>query len=378
MRKSAIVLGFGAFFLTCGLLFKFYAYPRLAVVPLDQNTRQVVEGPDSTYLDVENLKITTGLLTTVATVIGDPDASKAASEETGRDLAVWDKGQSTDNNGEAPPATAGTDRVVFDRYTGEAVNCCGELIDGVAAQHSGLVVKFPFQTQQKTYQYWDGTLQKPFPIDFKGEEEIEGVKAYRFEQSVPKEKYTALEVPGFLFGQASDSPAIMADRYYENERVIWVEPETGVMLKVSEHQKQFLEAPGVNPIVALDTVSVFTPETVKKNADEFGQKATLLKMVRSTFPITLGILGVALLAIGLLMAAAKLGRNKVAASGATAPRGAASGAAAGSARPSKPPVRTNASSSAQTKPVRTTPTTSGEDGIDLSKGSGKPDESGRA
>ena len=85
MRKSAIVLGFGAFFLTCGLLFKFYAYPRLAVVPLDQNTRQVVEGPDSTYLDVENLKITTGLLTTVATVIGDPDASKAASEETGRD-----------------------------------------------------------------------------------------------------------------------------------------------------------------------------------------------------------------------------------------------------------------------------------------------------
>lgn len=52
MRKSAIVLGFGAFFLTCGLLFKFYAYPRLAVVPLDQNTRQVVEGPDSTYLDV--------------------------------------------------------------------------------------------------------------------------------------------------------------------------------------------------------------------------------------------------------------------------------------------------------------------------------------
>ena len=125
-------------------------------------------------------------------------------------------------------------------------------------------------------------------------------------------------------------------------------------------------------------MSVFTPETVKKNADEFGQKATLLKMVRSTFPITLGILGVALLAIGLLMAAAKLGRNKVAASGATAPRGAASGAAAGSARPSKPPVRTNASSSAQTKPVRTTPTTSGEDGIDLSKGSGKPDESGRA
>ena len=92
-------------------------------------------------------------------------------------------------------------------------------------------------------------------------------------------------------------------------------------------------------------MSVFTPETVKKNADEFGQKATLLKMVRSTFPITLGILGVALLAIGLLMAAAKLGRNKVAASGATAPRGAASGAAAGSARPSKPPVRTNASSS---------------------------------
>lgn len=41
MRKvlPAIILAAGAFFLTMGLLFRFYAYPKLAVVPVDQNSQ---------------------------------------------------------------------------------------------------------------------------------------------------------------------------------------------------------------------------------------------------------------------------------------------------------------------------------------------------
>ena len=46
MRKyllPAIIMAVGAFILTMGLLFRFYAYPKLAVAPNDKNTTQIVQ-----------------------------------------------------------------------------------------------------------------------------------------------------------------------------------------------------------------------------------------------------------------------------------------------------------------------------------------------
>src|SRR5699024_7985150 len=85
----AIIMCVGAFILTMGLLFRFYAYPKLAVVPLDQNTTQIVQDPDATFFDADNVKPGEGELTTTARIIGDPEASEAASEEVGKDVAVW-------------------------------------------------------------------------------------------------------------------------------------------------------------------------------------------------------------------------------------------------------------------------------------------------
>ena len=110
------------------------------------------------------------------------------------------------------------------------------------------------------------------------------------------------EVPRFIYKPGDKGGPVQTDRYYSNHRTFWIEPETGVMIKLQEEQKQTLEATGYRTITALETTSTFTEDTVKKNVDEYKSKATALKAVRLWAPLALSLLGALLLLGGLLMA----------------------------------------------------------------------------
>lgn len=304
MRKyllPAIIMGVGAFILTMGLLFRFYAYPKLAVVPNDQNTTQIVQDPNAKFFDADNVKPGQGELTTTARIIGDPDAAEKASEEAGQDVAVWNSGQVSDNNGDNIPMDGSTEVLVFDRTTGQAVNCCGESKNGEEVKRDGLLVKFPFDTQKvDTYTWWDSTVGKSFPVKFEGEEDLQGMNAYKFTSSVPETQYAKRELPGNLFGGSDSAGAVNADRFYSNTRTFWVDPVTGVVLDRVEDQKQEFRHNG-KTLNALETTSRFTPETVDKNVEDYKSKSSLLKMVHTTFPFAFTILGILLLLAGLLL-----------------------------------------------------------------------------
>ena len=72
------------------LLARFYAYDRLAVVPLDQDTVSVSEGPGATIFDIASQQEITVDLVSTRNVVGDVEASEEASDELGRDIAVWE------------------------------------------------------------------------------------------------------------------------------------------------------------------------------------------------------------------------------------------------------------------------------------------------
>lgn len=304
MRKyllPAIIMGVGAFILTMGLLFKFYAYPKLAVVPTDQNSTSVVQDPDATFFDADNVEPGSGELTTTVRIIGDPEASEAASEETGRDVAVWNMGQISDNNGDNMPMAGSTSVAVFDRHTGEAINCCGESENGEEIQREGLIVKFPFDTQPvDDYMWWDATVAQAFPVTYEGEETVQGMDLYKFQSDVPLTKYTEMELPGSLFGGEPTSPAVTADRYYSNERTFWVDPVTGVVIDRVEVQHQEFRYDG-ETVPALDTTSSFTEETVNTNVEDYKDKSSQLAMVQSTLPMIFTVVGVLLLLVGIVL-----------------------------------------------------------------------------
>ncbi|WP_052592496.1 DUF3068 domain-containing protein [Luteipulveratus mongoliensis] len=310
MRKASVIIGLGAFFVTMALLLKFYAYDKLAVIPLDQNTRQTVVDDHATFFDADKVAPGSGKLTTIATVIGDPDASRKASDKSGKDVVVINKGQTSDNNGEAPPMEASTQRIVIDRFTGLPVNGYGATQNGRPKQFIGQLIKFPFQTKQKTYQYWDDTADKPMDMKYVGHEDIKGLKTYKFEGSLPLAEFREQEVPRGIFG-LPDTGAVVAKRLYENTRTLWVEPETGVIIKLQENQHQVLriDQPGAKEVNALTTKSVFTDKTIKDNVDEYKTKVVLLKILRLWAPLALGILGLLLLLGGLAMSVVGLGRR---------------------------------------------------------------------
>ena len=54
----------------------------------------------------------------------------------------------------------------------------------IALPHDGLSYRFPFDTEKKTYQYFDPIAQKAFDANYEGEEDVNGLTTYKFIQNV--------------------------------------------------------------------------------------------------------------------------------------------------------------------------------------------------
>ena len=295
MRRTfgLVLIGLGAFLLVFAPMLRFYAYPRLAVVPLDQYTQTVSYGPGATILDIGSFSEIQTDLTSVRTVRGDVEASTD-------DVAVWETFvNTTDPEGET--RSAYTERGAFDRTTGETVEGYGENFDGDPVRHEGLWLKFPFDTQQQDYEFWDNTLLEARPAVFDGEEDIQGLATYRFVQTIEPEVWTQQEVPGSLVGE--DADAVEADRSYSNVRTLWVEPNTGVIIRGQEQQRSTLQVDGEDRVTVTEVTIAYDDETVSANVDEYGGQAGQLRLIRSTLPLALALLGLGLLVGGFLLAA---------------------------------------------------------------------------
>jgi hypothetical protein len=299
-KLGVVLIGLGAFLLVTALMLRFYAYPALAVAPIDQDSETILEGQDATIFDTASLsEVQTDITTTVRT-IGDVDAS----EEAGDDVRVWVSTSST-RDAEGVVRSRSVDRIAFDAFTAEAVNCCGEFYETVEGEqepieHDGLLVKFPFGTEKKTYSFWDSTLREAVDIEYQGTEEVEGLEAYRFSHTIEPTVTGTLEVPASVLGEEGDGN-LTADRAYSNERTLWVEPVTGVILDRQEVQNNTLQYEGEDRVTTTSVTTSYSDETVQANVDEYGPKSTLLGLVKSTLPWVLGILGLLLVAAGVFV-----------------------------------------------------------------------------
>lgn len=318
VKKLGVVLaGVGTFLIVLALLSRFYAYDRLAVVPIDQESVSYSAGDDATIFSiVQGEEITTDLLSTVK-VAGDVEASEEASEELDRDVAVWEKTTTTNPPGaeiteEEPPLSFSHDYVAFDRHTGEVVEWegnflsssvdpdTGEEIRDFDTEIDGLYFKFPFDVEKKNYPWWDGTLKEGVELEYQGTEEIEGLSVYKYMQSIEPTDVGDIDAPASLFG-IDEEGDVTLDRIYENVRTLWIEPTTGVIIKSQEEQNVTAEYDGETVATLTDVVSTFDEETISNNVDEYGSKATQLKAVRTWVPIGGGVLGILLLVAGILL-----------------------------------------------------------------------------
>ena len=108
-------------------------------------------------------------------------------------------------------------------------------------QYKGLVNKWPFDSEKKTYPYWDGTLGAAADAKYDGTEQVGGVDCYRYKINI---KDAPIEVAEGVKGT------------YTNEVVIWVEPKTGAIQNQSQDQQRYLE----DGTEVLNLQAQFTPD----------------------------------------------------------------------------------------------------------------------
>lgn len=302
MRKTSVVLiALGAFLIVLAPMVRWYAYPRVAVAPAAQKSVTTLVGPGATIFDINTLKDITTDLTTKVRTIGDTRAAKKAGNGT----VVYVNSTSTKSS-DGVMRSRDVERMAFNQRTGAAVNCCGEFLsntEGVETpiKHEGLVAIFPIPTEKKTYPFWDSTLKSATPIKYTGTGTVEGVDVYTFENTTAPTKVGTQEVPLNLLG-LDGTQNVTADEMYSVVRKLWVEPNTGVILKRSEQVLDTLNYDGQPRLTLTKVNTQYDAKTVKANADKYGSEGRMLHLVRSTVPLVSLVLGVLLLFLGLTLA----------------------------------------------------------------------------
>jgi hypothetical protein len=283
-----------------GLMLRFYAYPRLALAPLDPHAKTVATGTGITVFYPDQLKQRTDVtLTATRRIEGKIDSPDV---RINGDVALWAMGLVTeDDNGVVVDAVQ--QWVCVDRRTGEAVQpCTQQRVDqDQTVRATGLNYKFPFNTEKKDYPFFDVTTRTSPMMHFDGEDAVNGLQVYRFVQTIAPTKIQQIDVPADLVGGEAGA-VVSAGRYYQDVRTVWVEPYTGTIVKGQEKVHQFLRGPdGKDGEVLLDGTLTFTPDTVASQVNDAKTNMAKVRLVYDQGPRVLVGLGVIFILAGLLL-----------------------------------------------------------------------------
>nr|WP_260407739.1 DUF3068 domain-containing protein [Planomonospora venezuelensis] len=280
----------GVFFLTFAGLLRFQVYESVLVLPLEQKRTHRMATAAGAYFDTGTLVSRTGVpLVSTTTLSGD---TAAGDENT----AVWVEFTSL-ATAEGRRIDYHERRTAFDRRTGTAVGCCGQYVDeNRHAWQSGLAFRLPFRAEPRAYPMYDTVLRRAALLRFEREEEVEGVRTYRYGYTAGpiKVEDVAGEFPGRVLG-LPERRTVGVSRYAEVTRTLWVEPESGLTVKTEERHRQVLRTvDGVERMVSLRADLVMSREDVVVRAAEARSFARWALVVRDVMPGAFLVLGAAL------------------------------------------------------------------------------------
>lgn len=306
-KLAPVSVGLGVFLIVAAALVRFYAYPVLANVPPDYKgtTKLEAKGAQIFNSDPEVLKTETSDLDITSFTIADSGVKASG------DTVVWVNSTTVKRVGGANFQQS-QERTPFDGKTGAAVDCakCGsweevalasdfQKTERVDVTREGLVYKFPFATEKKDYPVWDDTLGKAVPATFEGEEKIDGLKVYKFVQTIPDTMVETRDVPASVFAPAATGN-VTAEMWYQMTRTFYVEPTTGSPVNRVEDRVQELRYDGTAVPAFTGTVQ-YTQDQVDKLVSDAKGNATMLGGMKLLFPLLLLVLGLALTAGGVLL-----------------------------------------------------------------------------
>ena len=330
------VMGLGAALLTAAVLLTTYTAGKIEKIPLGIDETLVSSGT-GTALDPASLSATRFVIDSNVPLVSQQAITvEAPANAQVVTLQVGTTVRRTDRQQENGLLLAMVDTVTLNRRTAQAVSD-DERPGGsvqkprtfdddkpstnIALPHEGLAYRFPFNTEKKSYPFFDAIAQKPFDANYDGEEDVNGLTTYRFTQNVGYDadgklvapiKYASLydknedgEVTARaeLWGLPGDPyEPITMTRFYAAQRTFWVDPVTGVVVKAQEHANHYYARDALNPEMALADYKVTsTEQTVESQVAAARDERDRVALWSRILPISFTAAGlVALVGAGLL------------------------------------------------------------------------------
>lgn len=303
MRRTAspislILLGLGTFLLVLAPLLAWYVTPRAALNPINIDQTAVYRGTGNVF-DTEQVKtVPDQRITVTQRVRGNVEDSERSDG-----AAVWDVTTTVDTDKSLPAADPHDalefvpHRWVMDRKTTRPVHCCGEkpYIEGEA------YLKFPFDVQRRSYQWWDNSLGSTVTLHYQGTKKVQGYTGYRFTGTVAPAKVGTRLVPGTIVDEP-DRPQVLAEEWYSNHGIeLVVDQRTGQVVYAQVGPKRTLRAPGAkkDAVVLLDSRKIAFTTATQKDAVRLAKRDSgQLRAVGETLPIGAAVAGFVLAAVG--------------------------------------------------------------------------------
>jgi len=277
-----VLVGLSGLLLAVAVLALVWAPGAVKKTPLDVDTRTLYEG--------EGGKIDTATGEFTIQPVYAVQETKADSGRSSDDhvlfvetscLVVDTGGDRVCVDGDDPDLlTADIDVFATDRTSALGVE--DENLPDEAVLHEGLVNKFPFDVEQKTYPYWDGVVGRAVDMEYSGSETVAELETYRFEATVEDEP---VEVAEGVSGT------------YSNVVTVNIDPKTGAIVRGGQDQQRYLD----DGTQVLDVDIEWTAETVQDAVDDAKANGRLLTVVLTVIPIVGFAAGAVLLLVGLLL-----------------------------------------------------------------------------
>ena len=332
------LLGLGAALLIAALLLSTYTQGKIAKIPLDLDADLMSEGT-GTALDPASLSSPERFVIdeNVPVALQQQLSVEAPANADVVTLQVGSSLRRTDKQQDEGLLLAMVDTVTLDRVTAMAVSSDtnpGGAVQkprtieddapptNVALPHEGLSYRFPFNTEKKTYPYFDPIAQQPFDANYDAEEDVNGLTTYRFTQNVGYDadgklvepvKYSSLydndedsqvTARASLWGVEAEDPyePITMTRYYAAKRTFWVDPVTGTIVRAEEHGFHYYSRDALKPEVTFaDFTVTSTEKTVESQVAAARDEADHLALWSRILPITFAALGLVTLVGGVLL-----------------------------------------------------------------------------
>jgi len=148
---------------------------------------------------------------------------------------------------------------------------------------SGLVNKWPFHAEKKSYDVWDDVTKTSPPADYAGETTMNGLKVYQYHQVIT----------GAPIDLGNDIQGI-----YNLDETYSIDPVTGKIIDQQVHDVRTLKDGGDT---ALDLTAEYTPETIQSNVDDAKAGAKQLTLITKVLPLVGLVVGLICVGLGVFL-----------------------------------------------------------------------------